>query len=86
MTEAFASRLEFVLADSLATPLSATKDGSHRFPSFSNVVAHGEHLEHFHSYQRTESPFLGDKSNDATLKLHTDQALFLVFVQGGWLS
>jgi hypothetical protein len=82
VTEAFASRLTSVLADSLTTPLSVTADGSHQFPSLSDVVAFGEHLEHFHSYQRTKSPSLGDKNDGATLDLHTDQGLFLVFVPG----
>jgi hypothetical protein len=80
--DAFASRLTSVLADSLMTPLSVTTDGSHQFLSFSDVVTYGEHLEHFHSYQRTENTSLGDKNDSATLELHTDQGLFLVFAPG----
>jgi hypothetical protein len=82
VTEAFASRLTSVLEGALSTPLMVTNDGSHQFQSFSDVVANGEHLEHFHSYQRTADSGLSETTDGTTIELHTDQGLFLVFAPG----
>jgi hypothetical protein len=51
------------------------------YDTFADVVKNGEHLEHFHSYQKfteTES----DEISKETIEMHVDQGLFLVFTPG----
>jgi len=61
-----------------ATPILSTEDGSYDFEDVMDMIESGEHLEHFHSYERG----MYDDSvniNDSTIDLHTDQGLFIVF-------
>lgn len=52
------------------------------FATFSDIVEHGEHLEHFHSYQRVQDGYEDARSAGSTIDFHTDQGLFLVFSPG----
>ncbi|KAG7373575.1 hypothetical protein IV203_034306 [Nitzschia inconspicua] len=66
--------------DEAAMPLLSSIDGNH-FNSFSDVVYHGEHLEHFHEYhynrQRQQ-----EEITTTSIEWHTDQGLFLAFTPG----
>ena len=76
-TNAFANRLSFEMGSSLSAPLMTTEDGSHSFNEVKDIVSSGEHLEHFHSYQKT-----GDHSSEQTIDLHVDQGFFIAFTPG----
>jgi hypothetical protein len=56
-------------------PLLRTQDDE-SFATISDIVKHGEHLEHFHNYQKQVSV------TETTIEWHTDQGLFLVFAPG----
>jgi hypothetical protein len=77
-TVAFADRLSFEMGSSLPTPLMSTKDGSQDFHDIKEVVASGEHLEHFHSYQKLD----GSETQKETIELHADQGFFISFSPG----
>ena len=81
VTQVFATRVSGVLEDWINAPLMVAGDGSYAFETFSDVVAQGEHLEHFHSYQRIKNGSQGDE-RDSTIEMHTDQGLFIVFAPG----
>ncbi len=76
-TSAFANRLSFEMGSSLPTPLMTTQDGTHDFDEIKDIVSSGEHLEHFHSYQKTEHSL-----EEQTLDLHVDQGFFIAFSPG----
>lgn len=81
-TNAFAHLLGrlFGLDKSLEEPLLSTVD-DFGFMTFSDVVDSGEHLEHFHSYQKAHH----DDSNNGqeeTIEMHVDQGLFIAFTPG----
>lgn len=76
-TTTFANRLSFEMGSSLTAPLMTTEDGSHSFNEVKDIVLSGEHLEHFHSYQKT----VGD-SFEQTIDLHVDQGFFIAFTPG----
>lgn len=78
-TAAFADRLTFEMGHSLSSPLMSTQDGSHDFDSIKDIVKSGEHLEHFHSYQKTPSTSIAGKR---TIDLHTDQGMFIALTPG----
>lgn len=81
-TAAFAGRLSFEMGSSLPTPLMSTKDGAHVFQDIKEVVASGEHLEHFHSYQKAKVDGNGMRAQKETIGLHTDQGFFISFSPG----
>ncbi len=78
-TTAFAERLSFEMGSSLPKPLMSSEDGSKDFDDIKDVVAAGEHLEHFHSYQKPK----GSKNSfRETIELHADQGFFISFSPG----
>jgi len=54
------------------------------FRGVADVVMHGHHLEHFHSYQarKSQEMLLDSNFDQNTLDMHTDQGLFIAFVPG----
>jgi hypothetical protein len=78
---AFAARLTKLLPVTPG-PLLVTEEEentpAYAFPTFTDVVENGEHLEHFHSYQKKTTA----KTGVPTIQLHTDQGLFLAFTPG----
>ncbi|GAX10473.1 hypothetical protein FisN_21Lh172 [Fistulifera solaris] len=87
-TNAFASRLASVLREGQDEagdrPLLVTRNG-YAFHDFLDVVANGDHLEHFHSYHTPVSPSSPSnfgKTTDETIEWHVDQGLFIVFTPG----
>lgn len=63
----------------LSTAGSVDKgDSPFAFSTFADVVENGDHLEHFHSYQKIKDSF----EDRDTIEVHTDQGLFLVFTPG----
>mmetsp|Transcript_48457 Transcript_48457/g.73207 ORF Transcript_48457/g.73207 Transcript_48457/m.73207 type:complete len:659 (-) Transcript_48457:105-2081(-) len=76
VTAAFGKSLgDFI---SIEKPLLETEDGMYAFGGFADVVENGEHLEHFHSYQRPADSAQDEK----TIEFHTDQGLFIAFTPG----
>ncbi|KAI2488621.1 hypothetical protein MHU86_25675 [Fragilaria crotonensis] len=74
VTEAFSFRLNSILElEDKSTPLLATIQ-NYPFKSLVHVVESGEHLEHFHSYQRTSFD-----TTENTIDIHVDQGLFIAF-------
>lgn len=66
-------------------PLLHSKYDDEAFASFADIVVKGSHLEHFHSYQTSQT--LEDQEHDkTTIEVHTDQGLFLAFTPGRWES
>jgi hypothetical protein len=82
---AFADHVNQALELKEGTPLLITAGNKARgeepfaFPTFVDVVENGDHLEHFHSYQKVKAP---SSKETSTIDLHTDQGLFLVFTPG----
>jgi hypothetical protein len=78
---AFATRLTKLLPVTPG-PLLVTEETedtpAFAFATFTDVVENGEHLEHFHSYQKTTTT----NARVPTIQLHTDQGLFLAFTPG----
>ena len=88
VTALFSKRLHAEMGSSYNVPLMDTKDGSHSYDTIQNVVAAGDHLEHFHSYQKLQaasSSLRVDKQNE-TIELHTDQGFFIAFTPGLMVS
>jgi len=78
VTQAFAERVaQSFEMDELEDPLLSTKSNI-GFKAFSEVVEFGEHLEHFHSYQKSEN----SQDNEETIEMHVDQGLFIAFTPG----
>jgi hypothetical protein len=83
--QAFAKQVTQCLEMKKGTPLLITTGNVERgeepfaFPTFADVVENGDHLEHFHSYQKLKAP---SSKETSTIDLHTDQGLFLVFTPG----
>jgi len=71
VTQAFSQRLASLLNHD--GPLLSTQH-SYDFDTIQDVVETGEHLEHFHSYQKSVP-----SSSKETIDIHVDQGLFLVF-------
>jgi hypothetical protein len=90
VTETFAARLEeLVLAvQDVSTnpePLLRTRGAEETaYLGLTQAVHHGDHLEHFHSYERQEHAQEEESSQDGimTVDWHLDQGLFLVFAPG----
>jgi len=78
-TMQFAERLSSEMGTSLPKPLLSTSNSaSHDYEEITDVVYGGEHLEHFHSYQKVA----GAASEETTIEFHTDQGLFIAFTPG----
>ena len=77
VTQAFARRLgkTFEIGDN--RELLSTQNVAYDFDTFGEVVKNGEHLEHFHSYQRINPVLVGE-----TIGMHTDQGLSIAFMPG----
>lgn len=78
----FASRLSNEMGDSLPAPLLSTPgdyDSAGRvdYDDIESVVEGGNHLEHFHSYQK-----LSGVGEEATIEFHADQGFFIAFTPG----
>ena len=79
-TREFANRLSIEMGTSLPTPLLSTTsvDGSPaKYDDIKQVVEGGQHLEHFHSYQK-----IGGDDGEETIEFHTDQGFFIAFSPG----
>ncbi|KAL9180129.1 hypothetical protein ACHAXT_008099 [Thalassiosira profunda] len=75
----FAQRLSSELDASLPRPLLSSNSAERGdYEDVAQVVAGGEHLEHFHSYQKVG----GETSEETTIEFHTDQGLFIAFTPG----
>lgn len=80
-TREFANRLSIEMGTSLPMPLLSTtsNDGSSAdYDDIKQVVEGGQHLEHFHSYQKIG----GDGGGESTIEFHTDQGFFIAFSPG----
>ena len=75
----FTERLAATFAPADDQPLLVdSEDEAVSYEGFMDVVAHGAHLEHFHSYHAK-----ADSANDTigdTIELHTDAGLMIAFV------
>lgn len=78
-TKLFSHQLSAGMGPFLQTPLMSSNVDGFVYDSITEVVAGGEHLEHFHSYQRENSS--GDTGAN-TIELHTDQGFFIAFTPG----
>ena len=81
-TRLFAARLSVELGVSLPRPLllSSNDESGNNYDDVESVVMGGEQLEHFHSYQKDNEK---EGDDDATtIRLHTDQGLFIAFTPG----
>ena len=81
VTQLLADRMAETLAVNITEGPLLTTASNHAFQSLREVVHGGEHLEHFHCYQKTNASAAED-----TIDLHTDQGLFLVFTPGQMVS
>ena len=91
VTTKFAQQLSLELEPYLPKPLlhsatasttnshSSDEDLEEDYQDFAQTVAGGEHLEHFHSYQKQTKK---TTTNQDTIELHTDQGLFIAFTPG----
>lgn len=83
VTTLFAMYLSSLLLPVQDKPLPYLIASNESFVTFSDIVNNGEHLEHFHSYQRLqESNRIEALSPEGTIELHTDQGLVLAFAPG----
>lgn len=89
-TSAVASKLQrtFFPGSDAAAPASIVRDRSGvEGYTFADVVTRGEHLEHFHVYEKKgENGEPAGENNEKTLEWHTDQGLALLFVPGRFVS
>lgn len=83
VTSLFASRLSSLLShqQEVSLPLLVTPT-NYSFSTLSDIVNNGEHLEHFHSYQRLQDNVFTAANTEDTIEWHTDQGLFLMFSPG----
>jgi hypothetical protein len=96
VTQVFAQKLESILGAEFSSsssvdissnnknnlmnePLLSTPNGM-AYHTVNEIVRDGEHLEHFHSYEKTSDT--DPQDTDETIEWHTDQGLFLVFTPG----
>jgi hypothetical protein len=78
-TKLFAQKLSTEMRANLQTPLMSSNTDGVVYDNISEVVAGGEHLEHFHSYQKDDSQ---GNVEATTIELHTDQGFFIAFTPG----
>jgi hypothetical protein len=83
VTSLFATYLSTLLLQVQDEPLPFLFASNGTFGTFADIVNNGEHLEHFHSYQRLQDSSRPESFNqEGTIELHTDLGLFLVFAPG----
>jgi hypothetical protein len=80
------------LPSPLMTTTQAQSNSTHNYTevyrSVNDVVMHGHHLEHFHTYQQVKMSQSSSSSSSSkstsisTIDMHTDQGLFIAFVPG----
>ena len=79
-TRSFANKLGMELQENESMPkipMLTTEDESYEFQTFRDIVEYGDHLEHFHSYERDDqSP---KEVDEKTLDFHVDQGMFIAF-------
>lgn len=86
--EAFAARLSAEMGGHLSKPIMSTSTGKSAsvtgrdYDDIRQVVEGGEHLEHFHSYQKVEGPRDEAGNDEPTIEFHTDQGFFIAFTPG----
>ena len=92
VTQVFAEKLESILrveassyisSNNMDEPLLSTPNGM-AYHTVNEIVRDGEHLEHFHSYEKNSET--DPQDNDETIEWHTDQGLFLVFTPGAMVN
>lgn len=83
-TLSFAEHLDQVFSGA-ARPLLRSADKQRRFDSVGEIVRHGDHLEHFHTYS-AGSQTAKTASSRSTIDYHTDQGLFIAFTPAMHLS
>jgi hypothetical protein len=76
----FAAKLSSILNTNY--PIMSSRDGTFSFDTFHDVVVNGEHLEHFHSYQRLEHKDAASGVEKKTIDMHTDLGMFIAFTPG----
>jgi len=93
-TQAFAQYLTRILQQELGhsfdeQPMLRSREPGECYSTLADVVASGEHLEHFHSYQKisamdanTDKTEGHPEATKTTIELHTDQGLLLAFIPG----
>jgi hypothetical protein len=80
-TKLFAHKLSSTLGAYLEHPLMTSNVEGVVYDTIDQVVSSGEHLEHFHSYQKDDSSVVNDEIS-STIGLHTDQGFFIAFTPG----
>ena len=80
-TKLFAHKLSSTLGAYLEHPLMTSNVEGVVYDTIDQVVSSGEHLEHFHSYQKDDSSVVNDETSP-TIGLHTDQGFFIAFTPG----
>jgi len=84
-TRLFAERLSAEMSTSLPMPLlSSSASAGHDYVDIKQVVNGGEHLEHFHSYQKAgqAGKVVAGADDVSTIEFHTDQGFFIAFTPG----
>eukprot|EP00585_Thalassiosira_rotula_P012196 CAMPEP_0196141868 /NCGR_PEP_ID=MMETSP0910-20130528/10682_1 /TAXON_ID=49265 /ORGANISM="Thalassiosira rotula, Strain GSO102" /LENGTH=734 /DNA_ID=CAMNT_0041403097 /DNA_START=133 /DNA_END=2337 /DNA_ORIENTATION=+ len=79
VTMQFAESLSAAMGALLPKPLVSPRNGvsnAGEYEDIKKVVDGGEHLEHFHSYQKAGA------AGEETIEFHTDQGLFIAFTPG----
>jgi len=79
-TAVFAAALDDAIVVEEEKPLFAAMNNPRfvSYPNFSSTIAAGEHLDHFHVYEKIESSPASDQNQ--ALETHTDQGLFIAIV------
>ena len=80
-TKLFAHKLSSTLGAYLEHPLMTSNVEGVVYDTIDQVVSSGDHLEHFHSYQKDYSSVVNDETT-STIGLHTDQGFFIAFTPG----
>jgi len=88
-TNSFAKALSREMEPHLTKPLLIKKgNDKDSYDTIEDLVANGEQLEHFHSYQKTER--IGEEYEEddtmTTIDLHSDQGFFIAFTPGMMIS
>jgi len=88
-TNIFAKALSQEMEPHLAKPLLVKKGKiEDSYDTIEDLVANGEQLEHFHSYQKTKR--IGEQFDEdnvmATIDVHADQGFFIAFTPGMMMS
>jgi hypothetical protein len=82
VTRVFSNRVSSYLGEDEQEPFLLSTLDNKAYKTFSDVVEFGEHLEHFHSYEKLLDQDLQDEDAEETIEMHADQGLFIVFTPG----